>query len=112
MAKYKTNAPHFIFDTLVPAGKILTLSKEYEPTPYLEPIDDEAKAAMAAYVAAKPYAQIHPIDALPMTMESPIVEDVPKDAAGDEVDLSLAASQLAIPKPSLSEGGKAVPAPK
>lgn len=73
MARYELTTPHFIEPEFYKAGTVIDY--DGEPTPSMRPLDDEAEKKLAAYFKLKPGASINPVEQLPRTMATVVIEE-------------------------------------
>lgn len=106
MPRYRLASKAFFAPTLLPEGTVIEYSGT--PGPHMEPLDDDAQAAMDAYYKAHPEASLNPVEALPATVEQPLVISMadPSVVAAVDVSTGLAAPGPALP--GLTDGGVAL----
>lgn len=104
MAKYRCTTKTFIAPELLDEGTVFTIDDSFEPGPHLEPLDEAANAAVAAYFDKKPHARLNPVEDLPMTTGVAIVEEQAGPAPGSEANpLSLAGAGAMQAEPGPTE---------
>ena len=69
MAKYRLNQTAWINETLLEPGTEIDF--DGQPGPHMEPLDDEAREALAAYYEANPGATLDLIGSLPIAPVTP-----------------------------------------
>lgn len=94
MAIYRTLQPCFIAPQHYPAEAVIHYNGP--PGPHLEPIDDEAKAAMEVYWAENPHASLNPVEGLDKTMQA---EPITSSLIRGPLPSGEMAGNLAVPGP-------------
>lgn len=76
MAKFRLTAPHFIEPDFFKADTVIDFQGDFSQlTPMMEPLDEAAGKLMDAYYKKNPKATISPVDDLPRSMATAVIEE-------------------------------------